>query len=89
MDLIEKAAYLKGLRDGLKLGEEDDVVRLLSAVVDTIGDLAKAVDGLNEHNEVVSDELDMIEDDLDEICSPIPRLIEIPKTFSRNSLNTI
>ncbi len=67
MNLTEKAAYLKGLADGLKLDTESDTGKLLSAVIDVIQTMAEDVADLYDNADAVSDELDMIEDDLDEI----------------------
>jgi hypothetical protein len=67
MTLSEKAAYLKGLMDGIKLDTEKDENRLLKAVVDLLQDMATSVDDLEENAIAVSDELDEIEDNLDAI----------------------
>ena len=67
MTLSEKAAYLKGLMDGMKLDTEKDENRLLSSVIDLLQELAGSVDDLEENAIAVSDELDEIEDDLDAI----------------------
>ena len=49
MTLSEKAAYLKGLMDGIKLDTEKDENRLLKAVVDLLQDMAPSVDDLEEN----------------------------------------
>ena len=67
MTLSEKAAYLKGLMDGMKLDTDKDENRLLSAVVDLLQELAGSVDDLEDNAIAVSDELDEIEEDLDAI----------------------
>ena len=43
MTLSEKAAYLKGLMDGLKLDTEKDENKVLAAVVDMLSDVAETV----------------------------------------------
>ena len=43
MTLSEKAAYLKGLMDGLKLDTEKDENKVLAAVVDMLSDIAENV----------------------------------------------
>ena len=67
MTLAEKAAYLKGLMDGIKLDTEKDENRLLKAVVDLLQDMAVSIDDLEENAIAVSDELDEIEENLDAI----------------------
>ena len=67
MTLAEKAAYLKGLMDGIKLDTEKDENRLLKAVVDLLQDMAGSIDDLEDNAIAVSDELDEIEENLDAI----------------------
>lgn len=67
MTLSEKAAYLKGLMDGIKLDTEKDENRLLKAVVDLLQDMAVFIDDLEDNAIAVSDELDEIEENLDAI----------------------
>ncbi len=67
MTLSEKAAYLKGLMDGIKLDTEKDENRLLKAVVDLLQDMATSIDDLEDNAIAVSDELDEIEEELDAI----------------------
>ena len=67
MTLAEKAAYLKGLMDGIKLDTEKDENRLLKAVVDLLQDMAVSIDDLEDNAIAVSDELDEIEKNLDAI----------------------
>ena len=67
MTLSEKAAYLKGLMDGIKLDTEKDENRLLKAVVDLLQDMAVSIDDLEDNAIAVSDELDEIEENLDAI----------------------
>ena len=67
MTLSEKAAYLKGLMDGMKLDTEKDENRLLAKIVDLLQDMAVSVDDLEDNAIAVSDELDEIEETLDAI----------------------
>ena len=67
MTLSEKSAYLKGLMDGLKLSTETDEGKMISAIVDLLGDMAKRVKDIEETTIAISDELDEIEEDLDAI----------------------
>lgn len=67
MTLTEKAAYLKGLKDGLKLDTEKAEGKLLDAIVDMLNDVALEIADIEENASLVNDELDMIEDELDAI----------------------
>ena len=67
MTISEKSAYLKGLMDGLKLNTETDEGKMISAIVDLLGDMAKRITDIEETTIAISDELDEIEEDLDAI----------------------
>ena len=67
MTISEKSAYLKGLMDGLKLSTETDEGKMIAAIVDLLGDMAKRIADIEETTIAISDELDEIEEDLDAI----------------------
>ena len=67
MTISEKSAYLKGLMDGLSLNTETDEGKMISAIVDLLGDMAKRISDIEETTIAISDELDEIEEDLDAI----------------------
>ena len=67
MTLSEKAAYLKGLMDGLNLDTEKAEGKMIAAVVELLGDVTKRLTDVEETTIAISDELDEIEDDLDAI----------------------
>ena len=67
MTINEKSAYLKGLMDGLKLSTETDEGKMIAAIVDLLGDMAKKITDIEETTIAISDELDEIEEDLDAI----------------------
>ena len=67
MTISEKAAYLKGLMDGLKLNTETEEGKMIAAIVDLLGDITKKVTDIEDTTIAISDELDEIEDDLDAI----------------------
>ena len=67
MTISEKSAYLKGLRDGLKLNTESDEGKMIAAIVDLLGDVTKKVVDIEDTTIAISDELDEIEEDLDAI----------------------
>ena len=67
MTISEKSAYLKGLMDGLSLNKESDEGKMIAAIVDLLGDMAKRMTDIEETTIAISDELDEIEEDLDAI----------------------
>ena len=67
MTISEKAAYLKGLMDGLKLNTESDEGKMIAAIVDLLGDVTKKLTAVEDTTIAISDELDEIEEDLDAI----------------------
>lgn len=69
MTVTEKVAYIKGLVDGLKLDETKDEVKVIKAMVDLLDDLAMSVADLEEGLDVVSDQVDAVDEDLAELES--------------------
>jgi len=67
MKLTEKAAYLKGLMEGLSIDTTKPEGKLLAAIIDMLDDTAANVADLEDVIDAVSDELDTIEEDLDAI----------------------
>ena len=67
MKITEKAAYLKGLMDGLSLNTETNEGKMIAAIVDLLGDVTRRLSDVEETTIAISDELDEIEEDLDAI----------------------
>ena len=67
MTISEKSAYLKGLMDGMSLDTTKDEGKMIAAIVDLLGDMAKRITDIEETTIAISDELDEIEEDLDAI----------------------
>lgn len=67
MTISEKAAYLKGLMDGLELDTEKAEGKMIASMVELLGDMAKRMSDIEETTIAISDELDEIEEDLDAI----------------------
>ncbi len=67
MTISEKSAYLKGLMEGLNLDTEKPEGKMISAIVDLLGDMAKRLTDVEATTIAISDELDEIEEDLDAI----------------------
>jgi len=71
MDINEKVAYIRGLTDGLKLNDNDDMVKVIKAVIDLLEDISDEVtelgelyDELSEQVEEIDQDLSIVEDDL-------------------------
>ena len=67
MTINEKAAYLKGLMEGLQLDTEKAEGKMISAMVELLGEMAKKLTDVEDTTIAISDELDEIEEDLDAI----------------------
>ena len=67
MTVTEKAAYLRGLAEGLDLDEKKDETKLFKAMMDVIDDLALTVSDLEDELALVTEQLDAVDEDLDEL----------------------
>lgn len=67
MTISEKAAYLKGLMDGLSLDADKPEGKMIASIVDLLGDITTTLTNVQETTIAISDELDEIEEDLDAI----------------------
>ena len=67
MTISEKAAYLKGLMDGLEMDKEKPEGKMIASIVELLCDVTKRVSEIEETTIAISDELDEIEEDLDAI----------------------
>ena len=67
MTINEKAAYLKGLMEGLQLDTEKAEGKMIAAIIDLLGDVTKKLTNGADTTIAISDELDAIEEDLDAI----------------------
>lgn len=63
----EKVAYLKGLADGLELGQETKQDKLITAIIDVLGAVARDIEALNTNNDGLAAEIDAVSDDLADI----------------------
>ncbi len=67
MTISEKSAYLKGLMDGLDLDTTTAEGKMISSIVELLGDVTKKLTDVEDTTIAISDELDEIEEDLDAI----------------------
>ena len=71
----EKAAYLKGLIEGLGIDETTKEGKVIKVMSELLGELAEAVDGIDEdvsrvYDQIndISEELEMTADDIAAAC---------------------
>ena len=64
MTITERAAYLKGLMEGLELDAEKKEVKVLNAIVEMLDDMALTVADLEDGYSELSDQLDAVDEDL-------------------------
>ncbi len=63
-NIMQKAAYLKGLADGMELDQSKNETKLISALIDLVDELACSVSALEDSNAEFEDELDEIAEEL-------------------------
>ena len=64
MTLTEKAAYIKGLAEGLNLNTESAEGKLIGALIDMVTELAAAQNDTDEDLEYLNDYIEEIDEDL-------------------------
>lgn len=67
MTTKEKAAYLKGLADGLGMLDDSKSGRVLSCIIDILGELASDVEDIEDSVFSLSEEVEQLGVDLDEV----------------------
>ncbi|MCR5688803.1 MAG: AraC family transcriptional regulator [Clostridiales bacterium] len=90
MDIKEKAAYLKGLADGLDLGDSKEA-KVINGLLDLVSEMAEQIGDLQEYTEAIDGDLSDLEDSVydedDECfddcdCCPDAYEIDCPKCGS-------
>jgi len=71
MNSSERVAYLKGLLDGMNLNADDNQVKLIRAIVDTLGVMCEEFEMVAEETMELGETLD----DLEEEVTTIARLL--------------
>lgn len=67
MTVTEKAAYLKGLAEGLGLDPEKNETKLINAMIDVIDEMALSIADLEDSLDMVVEQLDAVDEDLSEV----------------------
>ena len=61
-EIGNRAAYLQGLADGLKLDKETTEGKLIDGMLGLLGDVAKEIEMLDEEQGFLADQIDEMED---------------------------
>lgn len=69
MTVTEKVAYLKGLAEGLALDAAKPETKIINAMIDVLDELALTVADLEDGMDLISEQLDAVDEDLDELES--------------------
>lgn len=64
-EITNRAAYLKGLADGLKLDTEKAEGKLINEIIALLGDIAAEVEGIDDEQMFIEDKIDEIEEVID------------------------
>ena len=67
MEITEKVAYLKGLMEGMELDTEKKEGKLLAAIIDVLEDIALEIEDLWDSDAELAEGLDVVSDDLEDV----------------------
>ncbi len=67
MDICEKIAYIKGLAEGLKLDDSTSEGKVLTAIIDLLGDITAEICDIEEGCEEIIEQIDAVDEDLAEL----------------------
>lgn len=71
MTVTEKAAYLKGLMEGMKLDKESDQGKLFTAIADLLEDLSLSVADLEDETSAMREYIDELDTDMSTLESAV------------------
>lgn len=66
-NLSDRVSYLKGLAEGMEIGEDSKMGKLVLAIIETLGEAADAIQQLANDHEELDEYVESIDDDLAEI----------------------
>lgn len=70
-EITNRAAYLKGLADGLKLDTEKAEGKLIAELINLVGDMADQIEALDDEQMFIEDKLDEMDEVIDMISEDI------------------
>ncbi len=70
-DLTNRAAYLKGLAEGMKLDCESNEGKLLNEIIALLGDVTDMLEAVDDEQGFIADRMDDIDDSIDILCEEV------------------
>ena len=70
-EISNRAAYLQGLADGLKLDKESTEGQLISGMLELLGDMAEEMEMLDQEQGFLADQIDDVEEVIDVLAEEI------------------
>lgn len=67
MSISEKVAYLRGLMEGMRIDESTNEGKLFTAIIDTLDDIALEIEDITDEVMELSEGLDVVSDDLEDL----------------------
>ena len=64
MDICEKIAYIKGLAEGLSLDEATKEGKILTAIIDLLGDITEEICDIEDGCDELMEQIDAVDEDL-------------------------
>ncbi len=64
-EFTNRAAYLKGLADGMKLDTETNEGKLLSGIIDFLADLSAEIEAIDDEQGFIADRLEELEEEVE------------------------
>lgn len=64
MDICEKIAYIKGLAEGLGLDEATKEGKILTAIIDLLGDITEEICDIEDGCDELMEQIDAVDEDL-------------------------
>ena len=69
MDICEKIAYIKGLAEGLNLDETTKEGKILTAIIDLLGDITEEICDIEDGCDELMEQIDAVDEDLADLES--------------------
>ena len=64
MTIKERAAYIKGMMEGMNFTADSDEKKLISAIIDLVSDMADEIEDIHEDSAYVNDYVEELDEDL-------------------------
>lgn len=64
MKISEKVAYLKGLAEGMKIGEDTNEGKLFNEIIESLADICDEIEALDDAQIELAEQLDAVDEDL-------------------------